>query len=171
MAKYVCLFVLVFFCVCVVCLIVCVLYGGLILYETLYCLPPAWASQPLQPRPKVVDAEFEISQRFLPRRPVSSDHHEHDDDFHDDFHDDDEDEEEDQDLEMVERTPFKSERSAKFPEKLQPIRPVSFHHFSTDSDDDDDDDDNDNDDNDANVIIVMIMLVIGCHIKSTRMRS
>ena len=74
-----------------------------ILYETLYCLPPARASQPLETRPKVVDAEFEISQRFLPRRPVSSDRRDDgddvdgdvdgdgddDDDVNDDYDDDD----------------------------------------------------------------------------------
>ena len=99
-----------------------------ILYETLYCLrlgEPAWASQPLEPWPKVVDAEFEISQRFLPRRSVSSDHHDVQDDDDDDVDyydafgddDDDDDNDEDRDLEMEERVPFKSERSAKFPEE------------------------------------------------------
>ena len=76
-----------------------------ILYETLYCLPPARASQPLETRPKVVDAEFEISQRFLPRRPVSSDRRDDQDDENDGG-------EGDRDLEILERALFKSERSA-----------------------------------------------------------
>ena len=52
---------------------VCVLYGccvmGYFIRNIILSLPPGQASQPLEPRPKVVDAEFEISQRFLPPGP------------------------------------------------------------------------------------------------------
>ena len=61
-----------------------------------------------------MDAEFEISQRFLPRRPVSSDRR-------DDQDDEDDGGEGDRDLEMLERALFKSERSAKFPEEPNPL--------------------------------------------------
>ena len=86
--------------------------------------PACRASQPLETRPKVVDAEFEISQRFLPRRPVSSDRRDDQDGDDDDDGDDDGDVdggEGDRDLEMLERALFKSERSAKFPEEPNPL--------------------------------------------------
>ena len=65
-----------------------------------------------------MDAEFEISQRFLPRRPVSSDRR---DDQDGDDDDDVDGGEGDRDLEMLERALFKSERSAKFPEEPNPL--------------------------------------------------
>ena len=68
-----------------------------------------------------MDAEFEISQRFLPRRPVSSDRRDDGDDGDDEDGDDVDGGEGDRDLEMLERALFKSERSAKFPEEPNPL--------------------------------------------------